>query len=62
MMVSRPCEAMFHKHIVGSQFKGSRYKGLYVLLPLIDFKEKLMDFYCFNYFGGPIRISAGRGG
>ena len=32
------------KHIVGSQIKGSRYKGLYVLLPLMDFNEKLMDF------------------
>ena len=29
---------------MGSQIKGSRYKGLYVLLPLMDFNEKLMDF------------------
>ena len=32
------------KHIVGSQIKGSRYKGLYVLLPLMDVNEKLMNF------------------
>ena len=37
----------FLKHIVGSQFKGSRYKGLYVFLPLMDFNEKLVDFNLF---------------
>ena len=35
---------LFLKHIVGSQIKNSRYKGLYVSLPLMDFNEKLMDF------------------
>ena len=37
------------KHIVVYQFKGSRYKGLYVLLPLMDFNEKLMDFNGFSW-------------
>ena len=36
--------AVILKHIVGPQIKGSRYKGLYALLPLMDFNEKLMDF------------------
>ena len=36
--------AIVLKHFVGSQIKGSRYKGLYALLPLMDFNEKLMDF------------------
>ena len=40
--------ALILKHIVGSQIKGSRYKGLYVLLPLMDFNEKLMDFNGFQ--------------